>query len=125
MKNPRRNAAGLSLVELLIAAIVVASAGTLLVAGLITANRGAEQRLRQITVEQLLASQVALLDDHVVGTAGELSGTFPPPLETFHWIRRWEQTEGPMHPLAHTTFTVSDGAYTAHVETYRPIKEPE
>lgn len=124
MKSPRRNAAGLSLVELLIAAIVVASAGTLLTAGLLTSNRGAQQRLRQIAATQLLASQVALLDDHVTGVPGELSGTFPTPLETFRWTQRWEQAAGPLNPLAQTTLTVSDGTYTAHVVTYLPIKEP-
>jgi len=115
---------GLSLVELLIAAIVVAAAGTLLVAGLLTANRQAVQRLRQITATQVLASQLALLEDHVVGAPGEDAGILPPPPEPFHVTRHWEQTVGPMHPLAQTTLTVSDGTSTVHAVTYLPIKEP-
>ena len=123
MKNLPRNTAGFSLVELLIAAMVVAVAGTLLAAGLLTSNRGAQQRLRQIAATQLLASQLALLDDHVTGVTGELSGTFPPTLEAFHWTQRWEQATGPLNPLAHTTLAVSDGTYTAHAVTYLPIAE--
>ena len=110
---------GLSLVELLIAAIVVAAAGTLLIAGLLTVNRGAEQRLRQIATTQVLASQLALLDDHV----GEDGGILPPPPEPFQVTRRWEPAEGPMHPLAKATLTVSDGTYTAHAITYRRVQE--
>ena len=115
---------GLSLVELLIAAIIVAAAGTLLIAGLLTVNRGAEQRLRQIATTQVLASQLALLDDHVVGVSGADGGLLAPAPEPFHVTRRWEQIEGPMHPLAKATLTVSDGTYTAHAVTYLPIQEP-
>jgi type II secretory pathway pseudopilin PulG len=121
MKSPRRNAAGFSLVELLIASIVVAAGGTLLAGGLVTSNRSAALRLRQLIATQLLASQVALLGDEVVGDAGETGGTYVPPLEAFHWTQRWELVAD---QLARTTVSVSDGSYTAHAVTYLPIKEP-
>jgi len=122
MKNPRRNAAGLSLVELLMASVVVAAAGTLLAGGLMIANRAADRRLQQILATQLLARQFALLGDTVVGTTGETGGTFPPPLEVFQWTQRWQPTSD---QLARTTVTVSDGTSTAHVVTYLPIVEPQ
>ena len=124
MKSPRRSAAGFSLVELLIASIIVAAGGTLLAGGLVTSNRGAQLRSQQILVTQALASQLAQLNDQVVGASGQASGALPPPLETIRWTRRWEPATGPMEPLAQVTLVVSDGTSTAHVLTYRPIKEP-
>jgi len=112
----------LSLVELLIASIVVAAAGTLLAGGLATSNRGAARRLQQILAAQLLASQFALLDDHVTAASGELDGTFPSPLEAFHWTHRWEPFADSM---ARLTITVSEGTVTTHVVTNLPIKEPQ
>jgi type II secretory pathway pseudopilin PulG len=112
----------LSLVELLIASIVVAVAGTLLAGGLVTSNRGAARRFQQILATQLLASRVALLDDHVAAASGELSGTFPSPLEAFHWTQRWESVADSM---ARLTIAVSDGTATTHVVTYRPIVEEQ
>jgi len=121
MKNLRRNAVGLSLIELLMASVLVAAAGVLLVSGLLGANRGADLRVRQILSAQALASQLALLDDHVAGTSGAVSGTLPPPLEAFRWTRQWEPLTDSM---ARLTITVSDGTVTNHVVTDRPIAEP-
>jgi type II secretory pathway pseudopilin PulG len=122
MKSPRRNAAGFSLVELLMAGVVVASAGSLLAGGLMTANRGAQLRRQQILMTQALASQFAQLDDRVVDASGETSGTLLPPLETMRWTRHWEPVS---EELARIRLTVSDGASIADVVTYRPIKAPE
>ena len=124
MKSRRRSAAGFSLVELLIASIIVAAGGTLLAGGLVTSNRGAQLRRQQVLSTQLLASRLALVDDQLQEAQGEAGGTFPPPLETFQWTQRWEQAEGPLHPLAQVTLVVSDGTSTAHAITYRPIQEP-
>ena len=125
MKSPRRSAAGFSLVELLIASIIVAAGGTLLAGGLVTSNRGAQLRSQQILVTQALASQLAQLNDQVVGASGQASGAWPPPLETIRWTKRWEPAVGPMEPLAQVTLAFSDGTYTAHAITYRPVEEPQ
>ena len=121
MKNPQRNAAGLSLVELLIASLVVAAAGSLLAGGLLIANRAANQRLQQIVATQLLASRFALLEEEMVEAAGQTSGTFPSPLEAVQWIQRWERVS---EELARVILTVSDGTLTQHVVTDLPIREP-
>ena len=125
MKNPRRSAAGFSLIELMIASIIIAAAGALLAGGLVTSNRGADLRMQQVLSTQLLASRLALVDDQLQGAQGEDHGTFPPPLEAFHWTQQWEQTPSQLAPLARTVVTVSDGTSTAHVVTYRPVKEPQ
>ncbi|MDP3704134.1 MAG: hypothetical protein Q8R78_07075 [Candidatus Omnitrophota bacterium] len=121
MKSPRRNASGLSLVELLMAAVVVASAGSLLAGGLVISNRGADRRLAQLLATQILATELALLEDQVVGAFGEDSGRRSPPPEPFRVTRRWEPVADQM---AQMTLTVSDGSYTAYAVTYRPVKEP-
>lgn len=122
MKNLRRSAAGLSLVELLIASTVVAAAGSLLAGGLVIPNRAADRRLQQIVATQLLARQFALLGDEVAGATGQIGSSFPPPLETFQWTQRWEPASD---QLARMTVTVTTGSSSAHVVTYRPIKKPE
>ena len=122
MKNPRRNASGLSLVELLIAAIVVASAGTLLAGGLVISNRGSDRRLAQLLATQILATELALLEDQLVEKSGEDSGRFSPPPERFRVTRHWEPVS---EELARIRLTVSDGGSIADVVTDRPIKEPE
>ena len=122
MKNPRRSAVGLSLIELLIASIIVAAGGALLAGGLVTSNRGADLRMQQVLSTQLLASQLALLEDQVVGASGGDRGTPPLPPEAFHVTRRWEPVTDQM---AQTTITVAYGSSTAHVVTYRPVKEPQ
>lgn len=124
MKSRRRSAAGFSLVELLIASVIVAAGGTLLAGGLTTANRGAQLRRQQILMIQALASQFAQLDDQMVGASGQASGTLPPPLEMMHWTRRWEPVSDD-DTRASVALSVSDGTATAYVVTSRPIQAPE
>ena len=123
MKNLPRNkdAEGFSLIELLIASVVVAAAGALLIGGLVAANRSAEVRIDQTLATQLLASQLALLGDQLDPNT-PTSGTFPPPLDEFAWTLEW--TEVPLTPLAEATITVTTKNHVAHVVTYRPLVQP-
>ena len=120
MKNRPRNQ-GFSLIELLIASVVVASAGALLIGGLVAANRSAEARIDQILSTQLLASRLALLSDPL-DPSTPTSGTFPSPLDEFTWTLAW--TDAPLAPLAEATLTVETKSRAAHVVTYRPLVQP-
>lgn len=123
MKNRQRSPAGLSLVELLIASVVVAAAGTLLAGGLVISNRSADRRLAQLLATQVLATELALLEDQLAEQSGEDSGRLSPQPQPFRVTRRWEPVS---EKLARIRLTVSDGASIADVVTYRPtIKEPE
>lgn len=136
MKNPPRNKnalgsglwamapspeQGFSLVELLIASVVVASAGALLIGGLVAANRSAEIRIDQALSTQLLASQLALLDDQLSSQTPR-SGTFPAPLDEFTWTLEW--TDTPFTPLVEARLTAAKKGRAAYVVTYRPLVQP-
>ena len=112
---------GFSLIELLIASVIVASAGALLIGGLVAANRSADLRIDQTLSTQLLASQLALLDDQIDPNTST-SGTFPSPLDAFAWTLEW--TDAPLTPLAQTTLTVTTKSRAAHVVTYRSVVQP-
>ncbi len=112
---------GFSLLELLMASMVVAAAGALLVGGMVWANRGADLRIEQVLSTQLLASQLALLDGPLSPQTPR-SGTCPAPLNEFTWTLQWK--DAPLAPLAEATLTVGRNGHTAHVVTYQPITEP-
>ena len=110
---------GLSLIELLMASIVVASAEALLISGLISANRGADLYVERALSTQLLASQLALLDEplpHDVPT----HGTFPAWPE-WSWTLQWQ--ESAFAPLQETTITIAHQAQAYHLVTYRTLAE--
>jgi len=120
MKSRPRNAQGFSLVEVLVSSVVVAAAAALLIGALAAVNRSTERRIEQTLTTQLLASQLALLDDRV-GDATPKSGTFPPPTEEFVWTLQVEDAGAPLSPLAKATLTVTRKDHAAHVVTCRPL----
>ena len=110
---------GFALLELLVASVVMAAAGALLVGGMVQVNRSTELHVEQTVLTQLLASQFALLDD-ALSQQMPASGTCAPPADctwTLHWIA------APLIPLVETTLTAGWKDRTAHVVTYRPITE--
>ncbi len=117
MKN--HSCSGLSLIELLMASIVVASAGALLVSGLLSANRGADLYVERARLTQLLASQLALLDEPLPHDAST-QGTFPG-LPDWSWTLQWQAS--PFSPLQETTMTVAHQAQAHRVVTYRTLAE--
>ena len=119
MKNRPRK--GFSLIELLIASVVVASAGALLIGGLVTANRSAQIRIDQTLATQLLASQLALLDDQFQPKTPR-QGSMEPPLEDDTWALEWSET--PWTPLVEAKLSVSHKGQAVDAVTYRPFTEP-
>ena len=117
MKN-RRCSRGFSLIELLMASVVVAAAGALLVGGLIGANRSTALRVERILSTQLLASELALLDRQL-GPDTPTSGHFSPPFEDVQWTLAWTPT--PRAPLVEATLTVSRGDHHVDAVTYRQL----
>ncbi len=111
---------GYALIELLIASVVVASAAALLVGGLVASNQCIERRIEARLATQLLASQLASLDDRLNDDLPS-AGTFAPPLNTFAWTI--ERSEAPLAPLLQTTLTVAVGDRLARVVTYRQHAE--
>ena len=117
MKSHR--CSGFSLVELMIASLIVSAAGALLVGGLVAANRSTEYRLGQILSAQWLANQLALLDDRI-NDATPRGGTILP-LDDATWTLSVEDAGEPLTPLAKTTITVTRKDFTSHVVTLRPV----
>src|SRR3989338_3780205 len=112
---------GFSLIELLMASVVVACAGALLIGGLVAANRSAEARIDQTLSTQFLSSQLALLGDQFDSNT-PTSGTFPSPLDDVTWTLEW--IDAPLAPLAEATLTITTKDRAAHVVTYRPVVQP-
>ena len=124
MTSPRRKSdGGMSLVELLMASIVIGAAGAVLAGGLVAANRSAERRTEQVFLTQLLASRLALLDDRLQPGTGD-RGAFPPPLEDYAWSLAVEAAPAPLEALAKATIAVTRRGHTVDVVTYRPLAEP-
>ena len=143
MKNPRYNKAalgsrlkaegkclrppasspqqGFSLIELLIASVIAASAGALLVGGLVAANRSANLRVNAALTTQALATQLALLDDQLTPQM-PTSGPCVAALTACTWTLVW--TDAPLAPLVEATLSVSSDDRTAHVVTYRTLAQP-
>lgn len=122
MKSLRRSRRGFSLAELLIASAVAAAAASLLVGGLVSANRGADVRIKQSLSTHLLANQLALLDEEL-SDATPTSGTFPTPLAAFTWTLEIAPTDVPLSPLATATLTVAHNGHASHVVTCRPVAQ--
>ncbi len=112
---------GFSLLELLVASVVMAAAGELLIGGMVWANRSADLQTEQVLATQLLASHLASLDGPL-NRQMPVEGTCPPPRDDFSWTLQW--SEAPLAPLAETTITVKRKDHATHVVTYRPVSEP-
>ena len=102
--RPRHGGAGLTMVEALIASILVASAGLMLGSGLLASNRAAQQRRLQLMTTEIAASQLALVPD-VVATGASTGGSISTPSGTM----TWELTATPLvgGPLAETVLSVT------------------
>ena len=109
---------GFSLIELLIASLVIAAASALLVGGLVAANRSSELWSERLLFTQVLASRLALLDDELSDQT-PTHGILPAPLEDVSWTLAW--TDAPLAPLVQATLSVSRKDHAADVVTYRRL----
>ena len=112
---------GFSLIELVMAAVLLASAGAMLVGGLVAANRSSDARIEQALSTQVLASQFALLDEQITPQT-PTRGTVSSPLGEYTWTLEW--TKAPLAPLVEATLTLSRKDRASHVVTYRPLIQP-
>ncbi len=119
MKSRRSNE-GFSLIELLMAAVIAGAVGSLLAGSLIAANRSRDIRVEQALSTQVLASQLALLDDELTEQT-PTSGTIPATPEEFTWTL--QRAKVALMPLVTATLTLSRGSHEAHVVTYRRLAE--
>lgn len=119
-----RNACqGFALMELLMAAALLAAAGALLAGGLLWANRSAEARAQRALLTQLLASQLNDLEETLTGDE-PTEGVFDPPVDEAAWMLDIQPVEAPENPLRRVTLTVTHHGQSAHTVTYRRLAEP-
>lgn len=116
----RRHQQGFSLIELMIAAVVTASAAVLLSGSLVSANRSASMRIDEIVLTQLLADRWAQLDDPLPSTQPQ-HGTCPPPFDDATWTLTAEPLEGPLASLAKTTLTMEHHDHAISLVTDRAL----
>lgn len=114
---------GFSLVELLIAAVIIALTASLLVGGLISANRSAALRAQQAVSTELLATQLAALPDALPPDA-PAQAACPEPL-TGDTSCTMELAGGPLPSLRQVTLTLTHQGHAAHVATLRQVQEPQ
>ncbi len=113
---------GFSLIELLIASVVAASAAVLLSGGLISANRSASMRAEGIVLEQLLADRWGRLEDPLP-SAQPQQGACPAPFDDATWTLAVEPLEGPLASVAYATLTVERNGHAVSLATYRAIAQ--
>jgi prepilin-type N-terminal cleavage/methylation domain-containing protein len=113
---------GFALAELLVASVILASAGALLAGGLLWANRSIEARAQRAHVTQLLASRLSLLEETLT-TQEPQAGLFDPPIEGAAWQLELQPVDGTDGVLQRVMLTVTQGGQAASVVTYRPIAE--
>ena len=118
----RRHRSGFSLIELLIAGVIIAMTSSLLIGGLMSANRSGELRVQQAIATQLIANQLALTDDSVAPDDTNKGGC-PEPYKDSTWIL--EQQETPIVSVKRIQLTVTHQGHDFHVATYRRLKEPQ
>ncbi len=117
MKN-RCCESGFSLIELLIASLIVASAGTMLASGILLANRSGAIRIQQAVAAHVLADELARVDDRL--TAGtEEEHTVPSPDGNLTVVRASDAAEPPLAPLIYTSLRINHPRVQAHVATCR------
>jgi Tfp pilus assembly protein PilV len=110
-----RHSRGFSLIELLLASVLMAAAGALLMASLIAANRGASLRSDQALMAHALASQLALLDDPLPAVLPE-AGPMDEPFETHTATVDLGATESSLQEAA---LGIEHGAHRAALVTWR------
>lgn len=124
MKNPRRKwfrQGGFSLVELLIAGVIIAMTSSLLIGGLVSANRSGELRASRAIATQLLAGRLALIDDAVDSQSPD-KGSCAEPYENSTWVLEKQDTL--LASVKRIELTVTHEGHDIHVATYRRLKEP-
>ena len=116
MKSRCRDLRGFSLIELMIASAIMAAAGGLLMSSLITANRGTALRAEQAVLGQVLASQLAQVDEPLASNQGA-SGSLPRPFED----RTWQLTidDAPQPSLRQAALSVEHGTQHLELITWR------
>ena len=114
---------GFSLIELLIASVIIASAGAMLIGALVAANRGADLYGEHALDTQLLASRLALLEERV-NKQMPMSGTFDPPLDDVEWRLEVSEAPPPLAPLAQVVISVERNGAHSDVVTHRQVVEP-
>lgn len=111
---------GFSLIELMIAGVIVALTASLIVGGLVAANRSGELRTRQVIANQLLSSQLASLTDSLASPQPQ-EGGFPEPWTDSHWSLTVADTD--THGLKQLDLTVTHQGHSVHATTFRPVNE--
>lgn len=123
-KEAVRGREGFSLIELLVASVVFASAAVLLSGGLVSANRSASGRIEQIVLTQLLADQLGRLDDSL-GEETAQAGACPAPFDDARWTLALHKLDEPLALRSSATLTVMRNNRTLSVVTYRkPAPQP-
>lgn len=113
---------GFALVELLIAGVIIAMTSSLLIGGLISANRAGEMRCQQAVGAQLLATQLALIGDSM-SAQSPLQGPGPEPYSGSSWAIEEQDTS--MASVKQIRLTLIHQGQVFHASTYRAVKEPQ
>ncbi len=113
---------GFSLIELLIAGVIIAMTSSLLIGGLISANRSGELRAQQAVAAQLLANQLALISDQITPEAPH-QGTCPEPYSHSTWTLKLQDTA--LLSVKQVELELTHQGHIFHVVTYRGFKEPQ
>lgn len=117
-----RALAGFSLIELLMAAVIASSAAALLIGVLISANRQASLRKEQAVASQVLATQLALLDDALT-SATPSEGACAAAPSGCRW--KLEHTPTVIPQLEKVVLTVETEGRSLRASTYRRLIEPQ
>lgn len=112
------------MVELLIAASVLAIAGSILIGSLICVNRSAELSIERTMATHLLANQLALLDDRIDEQTPQ-HGTVTIAPEEFAWATDVADAQGVLAPLQQVTMTVTHHGHMSRLVTYRQPPAPQ
>lgn len=107
------------MVELLIAASVLAIAGSILISSLVSVNRSAERSIERTMVTHLLANQLALLEDHADAQTTQ-QGTVTLAPDEFAWATDVADAAGMLAPLKQVTMTLTRDGRISRIVTYRP-----
>ncbi len=112
------NSRGFSLLELLIASLVVAGTGLLLFSGLAQITRSRQLKQEQTIMRELLANRLALLETVTEGE--QVDGACEAPYETYRWTV--STSAGALPSVAHVTVSItSPSAHTMDASTVRPL----
>ena len=112
------------MVELLMAAGVLAIAGSILISSLVSVNRSAELSIERTVATHLLANQLALLGDRTDEQTAQ-HGTITIAPEEFTWATDVADAGGILAPLQQVTMTVTHHGHMSRLVTYRQPPAPQ